>query len=284
MDLKGAPNATPRARTFCISGFGNSDPGVDLKLEGAPKPTSRARTFCVSGFGHSDPEVDIVERAVTPSGTSAITIHCRPRILALCGGHSNDAVTHRQLKNLRITDERYDIHFIHGPIPVEEGGPATAGLFHGPFWSWLDNTDAQSLNESLVNGVRLVLKVVAAHGPFDGVYGFCNGAIIATLAANVASDYKLRLAVSTNAASTSQHIKRQLVPDSRVIKDARKVGGGVGRAERTSRRASTGAATDRPRPPRCPWRPLEDSPRLASTCLAEANPPSFPPRVLRRQA
>ena len=52
------------------------------------------------------------------------------------------------------------------------------GMVHGPFYSWIDPSDPRATDESIVNGVRLVLQTVQHHGPFTGVYGFSNGAYI----------------------------------------------------------------------------------------------------------
>lgn len=51
-------------------------------------------------------------------------------------------------------------------------------MVHGPFYSWIDQSDARATDESIVNGVRLVLQAVQHHGPFDGIYGFSNGAYL----------------------------------------------------------------------------------------------------------
>lgn len=111
-------------------------------------------------------------------GEALLTNHTRPKILALCGAKSNDAVTKLQLENLHVTEKDYDIYYLHGNIEEEEGDEALEGLVHGPFYSWIDPSNENAMNESIVNSVRLVMKVVNAHGPFDGVYGFSNGKII----------------------------------------------------------------------------------------------------------
>ena len=59
-----------------------------------------------------------------------------PRILAMHGARSNDDVTKLQLENLGITDDRYDIVYLHGGVEVEEADPAIAGLIRGPYYSW----------------------------------------------------------------------------------------------------------------------------------------------------
>lgn len=103
----------------------------------------------------------------------------RPKILALCGARSNNAVTQLQLENLHITSECYDIHYLHGNIIVEDDDDVDAtlaGMVRGPFYSWIDTTSGfEAMNESIVNSVRLVIGATRAYGPFDGVYGFSHG-------------------------------------------------------------------------------------------------------------
>jgi len=167
---------------------------------------SRARPTLVRRLSNFSPDSDLNARE---------TSHLK--ILALCGAKSNDDVTRMQLENLHITDEHYEIHYLHGNIEEEEGDAALDGLFHGPFYSWIDTSDEKALNESIVNSVRLVMRVVNAHGPFDGVYGFSNGGLIATLTANIVSDDKLRQAVEASNFSTSNHTKRVLISDKDIV-------------------------------------------------------------------
>ncbi len=113
------------------------------------------------------------------SFSSRIFFRARPKILALCGSRSNNAVTQLQLENLHVTSERYDIHYLHGNIIVEDDDDvdaALAGMVRGPFYSWINNTSGfEAMNESIVNSVRLVIGATRVYGPFDGVYGFSHG-------------------------------------------------------------------------------------------------------------
>lgn len=130
--------------------------------------TARA-TGRISAF---DP---LAAAAATASGEPGAS---RPKILALCGAKSNNAVTRLQLANLHITSDTHDVHYLHGNIEEAEGDPALGGMFHGPFYSWIDGSTPEAANESVVNAVRLVLKAARAHGPFDGIYGFSNGKFV----------------------------------------------------------------------------------------------------------
>ena len=66
-------------------------------------------------------------------------------------------------------------------------------------------SDAASLNESLVDAIRLVLRAAAAHD-IDGADGFGQGALVAALAAGVAGDARLQDAVAASATSTVRHV------------------------------------------------------------------------------
>jgi len=120
-----------------------------------------------------------------------------PRILAMHGARSNDDVTKLQLENLGITDDRYDIVYLHGGVEVDEADPAIAGLIRGPYYSWFeDNMDGEDLRQSIIAGIRGILQVSETLGPFDGVYGFSSGAAMAALAACVNADPSLRAAIT----------------------------------------------------------------------------------------
>jgi nicotinamidase-related amidase len=153
----------------------------------------------------------ILRRSPPPSGRAAIggrirsmgtstgsrlemQQHFRPRILALHGARSNDSVTKLELENLEITEEDYDILYLRGTIEVEEGDPEPAGLVNGPFYSWIDE-DENKFGPSLIKSVHGVLAVAETQGPFDGIYGFSSGALVAALVAGIAIYSALRNAI-----------------------------------------------------------------------------------------
>eukprot|EP00588_Corethron_pennatum_P012659 CAMPEP_0194265640 /NCGR_PEP_ID=MMETSP0169-20130528/814_1 /TAXON_ID=218684 /ORGANISM="Corethron pennatum, Strain L29A3" /LENGTH=1665 /DNA_ID=CAMNT_0039006149 /DNA_START=543 /DNA_END=5540 /DNA_ORIENTATION=+ len=133
---------------------------------------------------------------VKPDENPDVTPPDRPRILALHGAKSNNTVTKLQLENLRILDEDYDIVYMHGPIKVEEGDADLEGLVHGPFYSWIDPNDDNS-GSSLITAVANVLSTAIHCGPFDGVYGFSSGGLVAALAASMMDNNRLREALGT---------------------------------------------------------------------------------------
>jgi hypothetical protein len=150
-------------------------------------------------------------------GTGGTCLHniakprLRPRLLALHGARSNSSVTQLQLENLRITDANYEIFHVNGPIEVPDGDPDLGELAHGPFFSWLAANDGQSVIEA----VRVVLAVVEEHGPFDMIYGFSSGGVIAALVANIAADHTLRAAVLERSAELIQTLSSSSIRSKR---------------------------------------------------------------------
>eukprot|EP00804_Cyclotella_cryptica_P020769 CCRYP_016601-RB/>CCRYP_016601-RB protein AED:0.06 eAED:0.06 QI:244/1/1/1/0.75/0.76/13/968/1468 len=115
----------------------------------------------------------------------------RPRILALCGAKSNNVVTKLQLENLEITEESHEIFYLPGWKEVPEGDPELVGMVYGPFYSWMDEHTSDPKTD-IITSVRYVLDAIAEYGPFDGVYGFSQGALIASLVAGISQDYFLK--------------------------------------------------------------------------------------------
>ena len=136
---------------------------------------------------------------------------------------------------------------------------------------------ADAMNETIVNSVRLVLKVISSSGPFEMVYGFSNGesvgdcwnksaarresriyfcitpffhlysfflsitgGIIATLVANISEDVVLKEAVRSPISSTPISTKK-VISDEQVLRSIETPGG------RGGFRRHTIAGTFRPR-------------------------------------
>jgi len=146
---------------------------------------------------------------VKPDENPEVTPPGRPRILALHDAKINDTVTKLQLENLRILDEDYDIVYMQGPIEVEEGDADLEGLVHGPFYSWIDPNDNNS-GSSLITAVGNVLSAVNHLGPFDGIYGFSSGGLVAALAASIMDNERLQDAIYTSASGPKSSVFRSL--------------------------------------------------------------------------
>lgn len=128
----------------------------------------------------------------------------RPRILALHGSGSNANVTKLQLENLGLSASEYDIVYANGPFPVGSPGPGLAeleGLISGPWYSWLPEGTGRveagggSLLHAVCEAIQNVLTIVQKQGPFDGVFGFSQGGVIANLINGLPQDEALRSAL-----------------------------------------------------------------------------------------
>ncbi|CAI1858233.1 AMP-binding protein [Serratia fonticola] len=121
--------------------------------------------------------------------------------LAMHGRGSNSEITKLQLSNLNLLGAEFDFSYLNGPIIVDEPGNGLEGLKSGTWYSWLSGGGENSPqeNEILFNtlcyAVYYVLKNVAQKGPFDGVFGFSQGALIAALANNLYQDEPLQAAL-----------------------------------------------------------------------------------------
>ena len=117
----------------------------------------------------------------------------RTRILALHGTQANNAVTKLQLENLKITEEVYDIVYLRGTIQEEHGHPELETIVDGPFYSWIDESSDVAKEKSLQEAVSNVNTVLGELGPFDGIYGFSSGALIAAIVVNMMHDPALKM-------------------------------------------------------------------------------------------
>jgi len=132
----------------------------------------------------------------------------RIRILALCGRQSNKEVTKLQLENLHITEDKYKITYAHGPIVEEAGDPDVTGLVNGPFYSWFRTDEADPLYKpSVLYAISHLMREIQRSGPFDVIYGFSQGASLATLlsAAYLDSNIKRCVLSEFNGIRWGQH-------------------------------------------------------------------------------
>ena len=114
------------------------------------------------------------------------------RILALHGKNGNNLITQSQLENLHITEDHYNIVFLNGSMIEDEGVSNHTKNTSGRLYSWFCDECAESrFRASLFQAVRDVLKAISEMGPFDAIYGFAQGATIATIVARASTDTEL---------------------------------------------------------------------------------------------
>ena len=101
----------------------------------------------------------------------------RPRLLCLHGSGSNNDITRFQMVHTRLC-EHADCDLLHAP----HADNAYSSDFHLlstlPFHAWWHGTlDGKRLARVL----RLVLRYIERFGPYDGLYGFSQGAALVSL-------------------------------------------------------------------------------------------------------
>ncbi|WP_130930816.1 AMP-binding protein [Pseudomonas sp. Sample_24] len=122
----------------------------------------------------------------------------RIRLLALHGRGSNADISNLQLRNLGLSEDEFDICFMNGPIAVDKPGPGVETLgdrMTGPWYSWLptykSEPEANDLANAICDAILAVLSTVEKEGPFDGVFGFSQGGVIASLVNGLPEDTAL---------------------------------------------------------------------------------------------
>ena len=108
----------------------------------------------------------------------------RPRILCLHGRGSNNDITRFQMVHTRLC-EHADCDLLHSPLADYAYSSDFHLLSALPFHAWWHGTlDGKRLARVLrlrLVVLRLVLRYVERHGPYDGLYGFSQGAALVSL-------------------------------------------------------------------------------------------------------
>jgi hypothetical protein len=149
----------------------------------------------------------------------------KKRVLALHGSGSNSSVTEIQLRNLGISNSEFDILYINGPIVAAKPGPGLeelGALVGGPWYSWLPSEQDGALSNgalrsALCEAVRTVLSCIEEYGPFDGIYGFSQGGVIANLVNGLAHDETLMSALREHTGEDLAHLSAQSAPFGCVV-------------------------------------------------------------------
>ena len=106
-------------------------------------------------------------------------LNARPRLLALHGAGANSAVVRLQLTNLGLGDDDFELFCLDGPLPDQSAADSMLeAMVDGPYFSWYESADAVS-RAAAEAALVSVLACVKRHGPFDGIFGFSQGAAVA---------------------------------------------------------------------------------------------------------
>ena len=100
-----------------------------------------------------------------------------PKLLCLHGRRSNAEVTEMQCQGVLELDKVAALHYLDAPF---ESTAFDKDIGGGRSWVIKDEppeTKQETLRQSLIH----IVRKIASDGPFDGVYGFSQGAAIASL-------------------------------------------------------------------------------------------------------
>ena len=140
------------------------------------------------------------------------------KILALHGSGSNSFVTKMQFENLGLLNPEYEISYVDGPLSVDIPGPGVDELIKGPWFSWFPRDTNGMLPEgtALLNGIcealQRVLAILETEGPFDGIFGFSQGAVVASLVNGLPQDTALLAALEARMGRKIGHLFDNGVP------------------------------------------------------------------------
>lgn len=103
----------------------------------------------------------------------------KPRLLCLHGARSNDEIAAYQIAGLNL-QKRFECLYLHAPH-VTKPAPGLEHFSEGPFYAWADPSKSISDQEDQWNeSLGYIAEYFTRDGPFDGVYGFSQGASMIT--------------------------------------------------------------------------------------------------------
>ena len=101
------------------------------------------------------------------------------RLLCLHGARANSDITRLQLSSLGLDQLGHELDCIDAPLEAETSWD---GQGQGRSWQQVgESTSKEVLAQELRTSLRFVIKHVREHGPYDGAFGFSQGAAIVTL-------------------------------------------------------------------------------------------------------
>jgi len=122
-----------------------------------------------------------------------------PRILCLHGMGSNNGITAIQAANLGLESKYgFACDLLHAVTEVAAQDDMIEMLSAGPYYSWFDLSllpwrmaATGSPGGSLHASLNRVMNCIEQHGPYEGIFGFSQGALMVTCLSSEASWRKL---------------------------------------------------------------------------------------------
>ena len=136
-----------------------------------------------SDFSNADNSSTSATRLPGDDNTGQTVDRGNKSILCLHGWRGNNDVSRMHARALGFKRHfQAGVTYLQGPHAAN--GPAddaTAEFFDGPYYTWFEPSDAERRSDQLLISLESVITFVRANGPFHAVFGFSQGAGIATL-------------------------------------------------------------------------------------------------------
>ncbi|KAF3633496.1 esterase OVCA2 isoform X2 [Capsicum chacoense] len=102
-----------------------------------------------------------------------------PRFLCLHGFRTSGAILKKQIFDKWPTQvvDKLDLVFIDAPFPCQ-GKSEVEGIFDPPYYEWYQFNKDLKVYENFDKCLEYIEECMIKHGPFDGLLGFSQGAII----------------------------------------------------------------------------------------------------------
>ncbi|XP_004152616.2 esterase OVCA2 [Cucumis sativus] len=105
-------------------------------------------------------------------------IERKPKILCLHGFRTSGAILRKQVQRWPTSIlHQFHLHFIDGPFP-SKGRSDVEGIYDPPYFEWFGTSEDPTSCENLESSLEFIESYMAEHGPFDGLLGFSQGAVL----------------------------------------------------------------------------------------------------------
>ncbi|XP_059279680.1 uncharacterized protein LOC132033658 isoform X2 [Lycium ferocissimum] len=103
----------------------------------------------------------------------------KPRFLCLHGFRTSGAILKKQILDKWPSQvvEKLDLAFVDAPFP-SQGKSEVEGIFDPPYYEWYQFNKDSKEYQNFDNCLAYIEECMIKHGPFDGLLGFSQGAIL----------------------------------------------------------------------------------------------------------
>ncbi|XP_038697636.1 esterase OVCA2-like [Tripterygium wilfordii] len=118
-------------------------------------------------------------RPEVKSNSMEIQTQKKPRILCLHGFRTSGKILENLIRRRwsETALEKLDLDFLDGPFPAQ-GKSDVEGIFDPPYYEWYQSYQDYKEYKNFEECIAYIEDYMTKHGPFDGLLGFSQGALI----------------------------------------------------------------------------------------------------------